>query len=37
MGEISTDVNTIILFIGVYKSESGRSDFPGKEKYKWNF
>lgn len=32
MGKISLDANTITLFLGDSKSESGGSHFPGKEK-----
>ena len=32
MGKVSLDANTITLFVGDSKSESGSSHFPGKEK-----
>lgn len=37
MGKINIDISTIILFVGDSKSDPGKSDFLGKEKYKLNF
>lgn len=37
MGKININISTIVLFVGDSKSDTGKSDFPGKEKYKLNF
>lgn len=37
MGKINMDISTIILFVGDSESDTGKSDFPRKEKYKLNF